>query len=138
MKSFNITSIILFLQNLSTNYPLHIEYKIGLLFTTVLLVFGFTLMRRISYLNIQNTLIQADMKLLKERMGNQEVKILFIITNIKKVEEVRRRKIELEEKYRDCKREANIVKKRQDVSHEYYVVKKEFANSLIDFETNKS
>lgn len=78
------------------------------------------------------------MKLLKERMSNQEVKILFIITNIKKVEEVRRRKIELEEKYRDCKREANIVKKRQDVSHEYYVVKKEFANSLIDFETNKS
>ena len=47
-----------------------------------------------------------------------------------KVQEIRQRKIELEEKYRDCKREANIVKKRQEVAHEYYVAKKEFANRL--------
>lgn len=87
-------------------------------------------MKRISYLKTQNTLVHTNMKVLEDRVRRGEENLLFIITNIQKVQEIRRRKIELEEKYRDCKREANIVKKRQEVAHEYYVAKKEFANTL--------
>jgi hypothetical protein len=130
MKSIKITNILIFLQNLSINYPLSLEYKLGILFATILILFILTAMKRISYLKTQNTLVHTNMKVLEDRVRRGEENLLFIITNIQKVQEIRRRKIELEEKYRDCKREANIVKKRQEVAHEYYVAKKEFANTL--------
>jgi hypothetical protein len=79
------------------------------------------------------TMRLADEKY-KERLDSYETYILFMFTNIKYLQQAKLKKIQLEAKYRNGKKEPNLIKNKQQAIEEYIQAKKIYAKRFSEFD----
>ena len=144
-KHFNVTQMVLFLQTLPSSLQSHppgipLQIKLGLLFATAVALVISSYISRRSHLQSKVTELENALGYMKDTVSSLKETIFtmrrmsadlenkfsvveqcvdFMFTNNTHVQKALYKKLQLEEKYRDGKKEPYLTKNRQQAIQEY-------------------